>query len=655
MLLARPLELLGFTLGAVLYLFLAVVLARRRGARLTEQLALAAVSAASSWHAAKAIRLFYLASGGSQESLLAAALDQAARVALALAPVFLLHLSLTWAGFRSARWAALYVAAPAAWWMQQTGRTEGFGVWLGVSLAATVGLCLYAPRRRAEVSERRFSLAFAGALVLLGVALWAGSGGPAVVYASLAPPICFAYFVYHHNLLGLLISRRVVFALVVGAVFAFYLFVVRRVAGFLEDEIGAFGPLTEVALLFAVALVSLPLYGWMTRFLSKRTQLYADFSKRLIEEAARILDLPRRLQFLAEEVGRTFGLRRALLVTVREPRARGCFGPPYSGGISDVLGEIESAVRARRLDMVHTHQCQDPSLVQSLAGAGFNYLFPLWYEDRLVGMLFLDSSPRIFLDEDEAMLLGLSRQISHSIETCRIVEEKVNLEKTLVKQEHLASLGQVAATIAHEIRNPLSSIKTLAQLLLEDQAVAQRYRRDVSYMLEEIDRLNRCVQQLLNFSRPVPEVQTEVDLSGMLESIANMLARQYSPAEVRIEHSIGAPLKLKRTNPELIKQIVLNLMLNAVQASPPGGVVRLEAKAGDNASVCIAVSDQGSGIPVEIREKIFEPFFTTKQKGTGLGLAIVRKSVRHLGGDISVESPIQEGRGTRIVVTLPAE
>ncbi|MEK7406273.1 MAG: ATP-binding protein [Acidobacteriota bacterium] len=647
MLLASTLRLLGFIAGALLQVFLAVLLARKRGGGRVDKLALAAWSAGGLWHAASAAWQFHKINVGAESSLLA----HAATAGLALAPAFLLHLSVAWAGLGNALAAPAYLLAAAGWWSLEAGQANIYPVGACASLVAAAALCLRAARRSREDFERRFFLWFALTLAAVAAAgALAGVDSAAVALASLAPPVAFAWFAYRYHLMNVLISQRVIFALTLGVVCAFYLFVVRRVTGFFEEEYQVFGPLTEVALIFAAALVWIPLYGWMTRFLSKRGQLYADFSKRLIEEAARILNLRERLQFLAEEVRRTFELRRVLLVVAGEPELRGESGARALAVDPGALAQLEQTVRARRLDLVRPGGPAHPEL----ARLGFNYLFPLWYEDRLTGLLLLDTTPRVFLDENESLLLGLSRQISHSIETCHVIQQKIGLEKALAEQEHLASLGKVAATIAHEIKNPLSSIKTLAQLMREDQEVEQRYARDLAYMIGEIDRLNRSVQQLLSFSRPLPEQQNEVDVTALLEAVAHSLARDAACEQVRVEHAIAPGLRLARASPEILKQIVLNLALNAVQASEAGGRVLLEAEPGPGVAIALAVSDQGPGIPPEVRERIFEPFFTTKQRGTGLGLAIVRKNVRHLGGEIRIESPIAEGRGTRVVVTLPA-
>lgn len=613
-----------------------------------EKLALATVSAAGLWYGANAIALFRWIATDAQGQLLVGL--GAAGVLLAVA--FLVHLGLTWAHLNGWLAAPAYLVAPVVWSLREGKWADIYHLWLLVAIGWAVALCVYAARIQSEDYRRRFFHLFAGALALIPLA--AVVAPATVVLASLAPFLCFARFVYRYHFLGLLIGRRVVFALSLGVLFAFYLYVVWLGAAFVQDRWEAPGPLAAVALIFGGSLVWLPLYGWMTRFFSKRTQLYADLSKRLIEEAARIVDLEKRLQFIAQEVGRSFALSKVCLVTVGKRPVRGTFGPCTERDQPSVLEEVEKLVLERRVDLVAAGRDSGRDLPERLARLGFNYLFPLWYEDHLEGLLLLDTSPRLFLDENEPILLGLSRQISSSIETCRVIEEKIDLERQLLRQEHLASLGKVAATIAHEIKNPLSSVKTLAQLMREDLDVRRKYDRDLGYLIGETDRLNRSVQQLLSFSRPVPEKRQEVDLTDLLVTMAELLEREYAGRQIRIEHRIAPQLKMRHGSPELVKQIVLNLAINAIQATEPGGGVYLEAKVETTANVTISVRDQGPGIPAEIREQIFEPFFTTKQRGTGLGLAIVRKNVRQLGGGIRIQSPITEGRGTCVVITLPA-
>ena len=278
----------------------------------------------------------------------------------------------------------------------------------------------------------------------------------------------------------------------------------------------------------------------------------------------------------------------------------------------------------------------------------------MWYESGVTGMLLVDTSPRQYLDENEPILLALSRQISHSMEACRLVEEKIVLERALLRQEHLASVGQLTATIAHEVKNPLSSIKTLAQLMREEPPLEQ-YRRDLDYIVAEINRLNKCVSQLLSYARPLPESGSQVSVHELLDAAVGNLQRDSANRLVKLEYEIEPSLREYRADRQTLQQIVLNLTLNAIQASPEGATVRFRAGAASPATVRIEVSDQGPGVPPGLEEKIFEPFFTTKQKGSGLGLAIVKKNLRQLRGDIRVSSPAENGRGAVFTVTFPAE
>ena len=655
MLVASTLLLLGSLLGAIIHFLLVVLLVRKRDRSLLDWLVLASLAVGGMWHAASAIAFFYRINTGLESTPLLDALDMMARAGQFLAPAIFFHVSLVWTGRK--RWPAIpgYAAALAAWASPAGDGPTYIGLIASALLAGSAACFLAAVPRARDSITRRFFRLFGASLAVPAFALIAGASSAILVWASLLPPFCFAYFVYRYDFLGLLISRRVMFALRVGIFLAAYLFIVRRAADYIEDEYDFLGPLTELALIFAAALVWLPIYAWITRFLSKRTQIYDDFSKRLIQEAARILDIESRLRFMAEEVGHTFNLQRVFLITTRDPRQWGGFGMGENVPAENFTGRLIELARKRRAEFWHSHATKDAEIRRMMSEAGFNYALPLWYEDHLTGLLLLDASPRIFLDEEEPILRGLTRQISHSIENLRVVEEKIALEKTVLEQEHLAKLGRAAAAIAHEVKNPLSSIKTLVQLMREDAAVEGTYSRDLKYIVGEIDRLNGSVMQLLSFSRPAADLSADVDVSGLLDATLSTLGRQSRESGVEIERQIDRSVILKRSNPELLQQIVLNLVLNAVQASPEGGKVRIAAHASGNGSAVVSIEDEGTGIPAQNRERIFEPFFTTKQKGTGLGLAIVQKNVRQLRGKIEVESPLADGRGTRITLTLPLE
>ena len=328
MLLDFTLRFLGFGVGTALHLFLGVLLVRKPGVGRIERLLLAVITAAGMWHAGNALAMFIRLNTGAETGPFLNVLDQIARAGLALTPALLLHLGLVWA--KRSVWLAVvgYGAVPITLWMLATHRLGGYRFVLAGILVVTCVLGLLAARRESDPLYRKFFRWSAATLLAPAVGVLTGENSALVVWSALVPSVCFAYFVYRYDFLGLLISRRLVFALVLGIFSAFYLFLVRRVADFVEDEFDFLGPLTELALIFAAALIWLPLYAWMNRFVSKRTQLYGDFSKRVIEEAAAILDLGKRVRFLAEEVGRTLSRCKSATADRSPPNCDGLFWLP---------------------------------------------------------------------------------------------------------------------------------------------------------------------------------------------------------------------------------------------------------------------------------------------------------------------------------------
>jgi signal transduction histidine kinase len=647
MLLTGLIRMGGFALGTVAYLFLVILMIRKRSRGSVEWALLAAVSVALLWYATGAITSFYQAGVGEQPSgELARFLQYVSWIGLALIPSAMLQVA--FASLPRKFVILSYAVAPFTWWALAARLQSAYVALLIASLVgAMVGLLLRGAA--AEAIDRRFRASIAGALAITIAGAAGGPESASIVLGGVAPALCLLYHIIRFNVLGLFISRRIVFAGVLGGVSAVYLLLARRASDWAQQEFEAFGPVIEVMLILAAVSVWVPLYAWMNRTLSKRTQVYADFGKHLIQETAAIFDFDQRLEYTARELGNTFKLARVLLIAVEDPVPRIASFGAAAPGLE--IAALVNAVEDQRLDAAVGPRSESGVL----SGTGYNYLFPLWYEERLAGLLLIDPSPRAYLDEDEAILWGLSPQISHTIESCRLLERKISLEKALARSEHLASLGQMAATIAHEVKNPLSSIKTLAQFMRENGELNDGYRRDLSYIVAEVNRLNSCVEQLLTFARPVPAGTEEVAVHEMIESISRVLNREYAEQHVQFEYRAPKGLTLRNVDPQSLHQIVLNLAINAAQASSTGGVVEINAVRETAGSVTITVADHGAGIPREIQSRIFDPFFTTKQKGSGLGLAIVAKNVRHLGGDVRLDSPLDGDQGTAITVTLPVE
>jgi signal transduction histidine kinase len=204
------------------------------------------------------------------------------------------------------------------------------------------------------------------------------------------------------------------------------------------------------------------------------------------------------------------------------------------------------------------------------------------------------------------------------------------------------------------VKNPLSAIKSITQVMREDSAVSREYGRDLDLITGEVDRLSRSVSQLLSFSRPAAVAAASASLREIVETVLTLIRAEAGERNVTLDSALHADGHFDGERAAALKEILLNLTLNAVQALPEGGAVTIESARDGDGRLRLSVSDNGLGIPAAMREKIFEPFFTTKLRGTGLGLAIVARRVRELGGTVQVVSPVMNGRGARFTLRLSA-
>lgn len=236
--------------------------------------------------------------------------------------------------------------------------------------------------------------------------------------------------------------------------------------------------------------------------------------------------------------------------------------------------------------------------------------------------------------------------------TFQDLTEVMELEREVRRQERLAALGKMAAGLAHEIRNPLASMRGSVQVLASELSFSQDQSQLMQIVLRESDRLNRIVSDFLTYARPPKIERTVIELASLLSETISLLRN--SP-ELRPDHLISEEYPdgavLYQADPNQIRQIFWNLARNAIQAMPHGGELSVTLEARPNRDVTIGFRDTGQGMSREQRERLFEPF-NSSSGGTGLGMAIVYQLVRDHSGKIVVDS--EAGKGTRIAIRLPA-
>jgi signal transduction histidine kinase len=257
-----------------------------------------------------------------------------------------------------------------------------------------------------------------------------------------------------------------------------------------------------------------------------------------------------------------------------------------------------------------------------------------------------------FLKEEQSLIDTVAREVSLVVERREAEIYKSKLQDQLRHADRLATIGQLAAGVAHELNEPLANILGFAQLAKREPALPATAAGDLQKIIKTSLHAREIIHKLLVFSRQKPLQKTRVDLNQVVEEGLNLLESRCAKAGIELVRSLEADLPEISADPSQLQQVLVNLLVNAIQASPSGGKLTIETRRGRD-YVSLAVSDTGTGMSEEIKSKIFTPFFTTKDvdEGTGLGLAVVHGIVTSHRGVIHVDSEV--GRGSRFEVQLP--
>ena len=229
---------------------------------------------------------------------------------------------------------------------------------------------------------------------------------------------------------------------------------------------------------------------------------------------------------------------------------------------------------------------------------------------------------------------------------------KADSEIKLLQSEKQASIGKLAAGVAHEINNPLTAVLTNSMLLLEDLPEDNPMYEDVKNIADETLRCRDIVRGLLEFARQEAPAKTESDLNKIADSVIGLVRKQFSFKNISIEQELAPDLPLVKLDRDQIQQVIVNMLINAMEAIERDGEIFLRTSYDtENRTVELKISDSGHGIPEDVRLKLFDPFFTTKDGGTGLGLSISHGIVERHGGRITCES--RPGKGTTFTIAFP--
>jgi signal transduction histidine kinase len=524
-----------------------------------------------------------------------------------------------------------------------------FAFWIAYVLGLIALTELLIARKSSNRSEKRIMRTLAASFIGIGVVIFAalaagvGAGTTAGIYlktfanlGSLLPSVLLAYYIYRYRYLEIIIEKSLVVVTFATVVLTIYVFGIRTIGDWMTQRYGVRPGLVEALLILALALLAAPLRGWLAqrfhKLFEREAALYKEIVARIGSYAGQYKDLSELLHFVEERTTESLGLR-SLRIFV-------------DGSDSDAEPWIHQTLETSKQNGWEPVE-DDPLITDQ----GFKLAYPLRREDKVEGLLALDAASASLTPDARSILGLLADQIAIAIDDSRLLEENLRLERELAERERLASLGRMAATVAHEIKNPLSAIKSIAQVMREDEGLRNEYERDLGLIVGETDRLSQSVTQLLSFARKESPSAQPLSVDELLRSVVDLFRANAREQGIVLDCDVKVEAQLAGKSVSALRDALSNLLLNALQATPHGGRVEVLAAA-SHGELLISVQDSGAGVPADLRERIWEPFFTTRQRGTGLGLAIVRKRVQEVGGSASLDVS-RNGRGAMFVLRVP--
>ena len=669
----EPLEILqviGYSIGALLPLWMLYQLVTHRSKLSTIERLLALLALTmGGWHTSNlVITLHGLFDLGPETwiTLLRVA-DTVAVVSITLAYSFLLHVHLhLWANAhgrplnRSEDFRVylsyvpavfLLVAVPRLWrgdyepmFTKLSFFVIPFAFWIAYVLGLIAVTELLIARRTRNRSEKRIMQTLAASFIGVGVVIFAalaagvGAGTQAGLYlktfanlGSLLPSVLLAYSIYRYRYLEIIIEESLVVVTFATVVLTVYVFGIRTIGDWMTQRYGVRPGLVEALLILALALLAAPLRGWLAqrfqKLFEREAALYKEIVARIGSYAGQHKDLSDLLHFVEERTTEALGLRNLKIFVDSQPWVEQVLDHSKQNGWEPI---------------------EDDDV---LAEQGFKIAYPLRRENKVEGLVAIDAASASLTPDARSIIGLLADQVAIAIDDSRLLGENLRLERELAERERLASLGRMAATVAHEIKNPLSAIKSIAQVMREDENLRDEYERDLGLIVGETDRLSQSVTQLLSFARRESPAGQPLSADELVRSVVDLFRANAREQGIVLDCEVNVQADLAGRSVAAVRDALSNLLLNALQATPQGGRVSLTATAGNNELV-ISVQDSGSGVPADLRDRIWEPFFTTRQRGTGLGLAIVRKRVQEIGGSASLEMG-QNGHGALFQLRVP--
>ena len=559
-----------------------------------------------------------------------------------------------------------------------------FLVFLGL-IALFSGICIYwgiknlirslqttrIPRQKLQIKYLIFgmiTMAIAGTVINLSN-YFLKLGWPIFFLASLYSILVSLFFAialirYHLLDIHLLIRGGILYSTVSGLILAIYILIIKNIGEAISQRAYGRSLLVESAMILALVFMLRPFQkkaeDWIDRFfymerIRFRTK-FSEFSRTLTE----LVDLDEIAKTTVNFITQTLHIDSLTFYFLKSEvdEYRPIFETPIHDEIKyssqhPFVKRIES--NGRTVDLEHLRESEgEVEEIDDLIEKGWVVVTPFFLKERMAGFILLGKkrSEKDYTVEELELLEAFSNQTALAISRALIYRDMSLKDKQIMQAEKMAAIGELAAGIAHEIRNPLGIITGSAETVQRHED--QKIRKEMThYILEESKRINGLISTFLDFARPKEPKLVSCDLREVLEKTLLLLSPQAKTLGVVIKKEIPhKPLQVL-IDPDQMRQAFTNLGVNALEAMPHGGILKVTMAENTRGKVSVWFSDTGKGIPKEEKAKVFDPFFTTKEGGTGLGLSIAHRILTQHRGDISLEG--EEGKGSTFMIALPLE
>jgi signal transduction histidine kinase len=524
-------------------------------------------------------------------------------------------------------------------------------------------VCFLRLKTRPEFAAyRRFLTILSATFVLSGifVALGTGYGLDAWPQAratitlgmTLMPMITavlFIYYVLRFGLLSLLLERTLVY----GAIVVTFLLVHQLVFADWRDQLSERYRINFAILEGIAAVALILLYAPFRQRFSEGLRYLAgsrvdvtrgrtrDVSTRMTAMAGQ--PTSRIIEAVTEDIRDVFALNKLRIILVSPE--------PYDGADKDAVDLLVELLQSNGVRYTSVWQ-NDIGEASTLLNDLQSTVAILLDHGDVQGLILVGAKmthQRVTEEELNSLVL-LAEQLAVTLQLERLQTERINAERHAIRQEKLSTLGLLAGSIAHEVRNPLSSMKAITTVMAEDLGEQSEHAADLKLVLSEIDRLTKTTSQLLAFARAEPQVAANVRPADALEQTLHLLRHVATRDGIHIQTEVDSDDDdVVTADINALREIYFNLLRNSMEAAGNGGEVAISYYRADG-HVVTRISDNGPGVAPEIQGRLFEPFATTKEGGTGLGLYIVGRHVRELGGEINCQTTES---GSEFTLKLP--